>query len=210
MAAATACALSEAASHAAFAVFSDKQFRRLAKFDAISQGEQDRIFNELVVAWLVLIRLTLEAPDLRVDDDIRDYLRLLQPKIAAAYLESLAKLGVAPEHCGEWETLLGLRYDEYAQDRRKARAAAMQLESAEKELTLADLSRLQVFVPVHAVAIGCHHHICRGETGGRDELFKAVLRPLARFYVDLRLRFEGVNPGPLARMRAKLRRLLRG
>lgn len=89
-------------------------------------------------------------------------------------------------------------------------AAAMELESAEKELTLEDLSRLQLFVPMHAVAIGCHHHICRGKTEGRDELFKAVLRPLARFYVHIRLRFEGINPGPRGRLRAALRWLLRG
>ena len=42
------------------------------------------------------------------------------------------------------------------------------------------------------------------------ELFKAALRPLARFYVDTRLRFEEANPGPLSRMRVALRRLLRG
>ena len=210
MATATASALSEAASHAAFEVFSDKGFRRLAKFDGIDQGEQDRIFNELVVAWLVLIRLTLEAPDLRVDPDLKEYLALLQTKIAPAHVASLAKLGVPAEQCRDWDTLISMRYEEYARDRHQARAAAMELESAEKDLTLEDLARLQIFVPVHAVAIGCHHHVCRGETEGRDELFKAVLRPLARFYVDMRLRFEGVNPGPLLRMRVALRRLLRG
>src|SRR5437870_667973 len=94
MATATASALSEAASHAAFELFSDKAFRRLARFDGIAQGEQDRIFNELVVAWLVLIRLTLEAPDLRVDPDLKGYLALLQTKIAPAHVASLAKLGV--------------------------------------------------------------------------------------------------------------------
>lgn len=210
MAAATANALSEAASHAAFEVFSDKGFRRLAKFDSLAQGEQDRIFNELVVAWLVLIQLTLEAPDLRVEPDLKEYLALLQSKIAPAHVVSLAKLGIPEAQCHDWEKLIGMRYEEYARDRHQARAAAMELESVEKELTMEDLSRLQVFVPVHAVAIGCHHHICRGETDGRDELFKAVLRPLARFYVDMRLRFEGVNPGPRFRMRAALRRLLRG
>ena len=210
MAVATAGMLSEAVSHAAYEVFTDKKFRRLVKFDSLVQVEQDRIFNELVVAWLVLTRLTLEAPDLRVDADLKAYLALLQSKIGPAHVASLEKLGVPPTQCDDWEKLIELRYEEYARDRHQARAAAMELESADKELTLDDLSRLQLFVPVHAVAIGSHHHICRGETEGRDELFKAVLHPLARFYVDLRLRFEGVNPGPLLRLRVALRRLLRG
>jgi len=210
MATATAVALSEAASHAAFELFSDKKFRQLAEFDRIAEIERDRIFNELVVAWLVLIQLILEAPDLRVDPDLKEYLALLQTKIAPAHVANLAKLGVPAEHCREWETLIGMRYEEYARDRHQARAAAMELESAEKDLELEDLARLQAFVPLHAVAIGCHHHVCRGETNGRDELFKATLRPLGRFYVDLRLRFEGANPGPLSRLRVALRRLLGG
>jgi hypothetical protein len=208
MAAATASALSEAASHEAFALFSDKKFRALARFESIPQVEHDRIFNELVVAWLMLIRLTLEAPDLRADSDLKPFLSLVSAKIAPAYVSTLAELGVANTHCREWETLLEMRYDEYARDRHAARAAAIELESAEKELTLDDLRRLQLFVPVSTVAIGCHHHICRGETEGRDELFKAILRPLARFYVESRLRFEGATPSPLTKMRAALRRLL--
>jgi len=210
MAMATAHALSETASHAVFEVFSDKTFRRLAKFESLSQVEQDRIFNELVVGWLVLIRLTLEAPDLHVDPDLKQYLTLLQSKIAPAHVANLAKLGVPAEQCRVWEKLIEMRYDEYARDRHQVRAAAMELESAEKDLTLEDLAQLQVFVPVHAVAIGCHHHICRGETEARHDLFKAILRPLARFYVDTRLRFEGVNPGPLLKIRSALRRLLGG
>ena len=209
MATATAGALSASASQTAFAVFSDKAFRRWAGFADLAQGEQDRIFNELVVAWLVLIRLTLEAPDLRVDHDLKEYLALLQTKIAPAHIASLAKLGVTPAQCHDWETLLSLRYEEYARDRHQVRAAAMELESAEKELELEDLTRLQVFVPVQAVAIDCHQHLCRGATVGRDELFKMIFRSLARFYVDTRLRFEGVTPGPLMRIRAALRRLLR-
>ena len=61
--------------------------------------------------------------------------------------------------------------------------------------------------PAH---IGCQQHLCRGETAGRDELFKMIFRSLAQFYVDTRLRFEGVTPAPLMRIRTALRRLLRG
>ena len=50
MADSTAAALAQAAAGSAFHLFRDKQFRRLANFEKLSQAEQDRIFNELVVA----------------------------------------------------------------------------------------------------------------------------------------------------------------
>ena len=66
MAQATAAGLAQAAAGSAFHLFRDKQFRRLAAIEQLSQAEQDRIFNELVVASLILIMLLLEAPDLPV------------------------------------------------------------------------------------------------------------------------------------------------
>ncbi|MDH4162717.1 MAG: hypothetical protein OEW15_08505 [Nitrospirota bacterium] len=104
-----------------------------------------------------------------------------------AYVDNLRDLGVEKEHCRVWEKLLSLRHEEYAKDRHGVRSAAMQLEAEKKPLDLDDLSRIQLFVPVQAAAIGCHDHICRGKTDGRDELFKATLKALARFYADIRI-----------------------
>ncbi len=50
MAGATAAGLAQAAAHSAFELFNDKEFRRLASFNALSRVEQDRIFNELLVS----------------------------------------------------------------------------------------------------------------------------------------------------------------
>ena len=183
--------LAEAAAHHAFGLFRDKDFRRLAGLEKLSQVEQDRIFNELVVSGLVLIMLVLEAPDLRVPHEFRDHLTEVKKMVSQAYIDSLRTLGVEPEHLHIWEKLISLRYDEYAKDRHEVRTAAMQIESAEKALDLDDLSKIQLLVPVQAVAIGCHHHVCRGATDGRDELFKLMLRSLSRFYVDFRIRLEG-------------------
>jgi hypothetical protein len=208
MADATAAGLVQVAAHQAFQLFQDKEFRRLVSFDILSQVEQDRIFNELVVSYVVLIILVLEAPDLRVPTEFRDYLLALKEKISKAHLDYLRTLGVEAEHLQGWEKLVDLRYEEYAKDRHEVRAAAMQIESAEKALDLDDLSKIQMLVPVQAVAIGCHHHICRGETKGRDDLFKLTLRSLSRFYVDIRIRLEGGKITPLARARVALKRAI--
>jgi hypothetical protein len=181
----------------------------LAGFEGLSQTEQDRIFNELVVSYVVMIMLLLEAPDLRVPADFKAYLAGLKRKIPKAHVDHLRSLGVQNIHLQDWEKLIDMRYDEYARDRHDVRAAAMQIESSEKTLDMDSLSRIQMLVPVHAVAIGCHHHVCRGETEGRDDLFKLTLKSLSKFYVDIRVRMEGGNITPLKRARVALKRLVR-
>jgi hypothetical protein len=208
MAEATAAGLSQAAAASAYELFCDKEFRRMAGLERLSQAEQDRIFNELVVAFLVLIMLLLEAPDLRVPRELRNYLADLNKRISEAHVEHLRTLGVESHHLGDWEKLISMRYEEYARDKHEVRGAAMQIESAKKSLDLDGLSRIQLIVPVQAVSIGCHHHICRGNTDGQDDLFKQILKSLSEFYVELRIRLEGGKITPLTRARVALKRML--
>ena len=84
----------------------------------------------------------------------------------------------------------------------------MQIESSEKGLDLDGLVKIQMLVPVQAVAIGCHHHICRGDTEGKDNLFKLSLKSLSKFYVELRVRLEGGKITPLTRARVAVKRML--
>ncbi len=186
-----AAALAQASAQQAFKLFQNKEYRRSARFDALDTVEQDRIFNELVVAHLVLIMLILEAPDLRVPSGFGDHLARLKVLVPKAYMDNLKTLGVEDEHRRVWTDLIALRHEEYAKDRHDVRSAAMQLEAREKSLELDDLVRIQLLVPVQAVAIGCHHHVCRSDTDGRDELFKLALNALARFYAEVRIRLEG-------------------
>lgn len=209
MAEVTAAGLSQAAAASAYELFCGKEFRRMGGLERLSQGEQDRIFNELVIAFLVLIMLMLEAPDLRVPRELRNYLADLNKRISEAHVEHLRTLGVETNHLRDWEKLISMRYEEYARDKHEVRGAAMQIESAEKSLDLDGLSRIQLLVPLHAVSIGCHHHICRGNTDGQDDLFKQILKSLSKFYVELRIRLEGGRITPLTRARVALKRMLR-
>jgi len=208
MAEVTASALVKAAAESAFRLFHDKRFRRLARLGRLPQTEQDRIFNELIVGCIVLIMLTLEAPDLRIPEEFRDYCALLEKKIPPAHVDQLRQLGVDTEHLLTWEKLIDMRYEEYAKDRHDVRAASMQIASSERRLDMEELSKIQILVPVQAVAIGSHHHICRGKTENRDELFKVTLNALSRFYVEIRVRFEGGEITPLKRARVALKKFL--
>jgi hypothetical protein len=205
----TAASLSQAAAASAYELFCGKEFRRMAGFERMSQVEQDRIFNELVVAFLALIMLLLEAPDLRIPRELRKHLADLHNRMPAAYLENLKSLGVEDAHLRNWEKLIFMRYEEYARDKHEVRGAAMQFESAEKTLDLDGLSKIQLLVPVQAVSIGCHRHICRSNTAGQDALFKQILKSLVNFYVELRIRLEGGKITPLTRARVALKRMLR-
>jgi len=209
MAAATATRLVQAAAGYAFGVFNDKRFRQLAEFEKLSQTEHDRIFNELIVAGDILVMLVLEAPDLRIDPDVRGYLTDLNKRIPKAHVEYLKELGIEAKYLKEWEQLIAMRYEEYARDRHGVRAAAMDIESAEKELDLDSLSKIQLLVPLQAVAIGCHDHICRGKTEGRDDLFKLILKSLSKFYLEFRVGLEVGRITPLMRARVAVKRLFR-
>jgi hypothetical protein len=208
MAEVTAAALSQGAATSAYKLFCHKEFRRIARFERLSQVEQDRIFNELVVAFLVLVMLLLEAPDLGVPRELRSYLVNLSKRVSEAYVDHLKTLSVETNHLRDWEKLISMRYEEYARDKHEVRGAAMQIESAKKSLDLDGLSRIQLLVPVQAVSIGCHHHICRGKTAGQDDLYKEILRSLSHFYVELRIRLEGGKITPLTRARLTLKRIL--
>jgi hypothetical protein len=202
--------LSQAAAASAYELFCDKEFRRMADLERLSQVDQDRIFNELVVAFLVLIMLLLEAPDLRIPRELRSYLADLNKRVSEAYVDHLKTLGVESHHLRDWEKLISMRYEEYARDKHEVRGAAMQMESAKKSLDLEGLSKIQLLAPVQAVSIGCHHHICRGKTAGRDDLFKQILRSLSSFYIELRIRLEGGKITALTRARLMVKRILRG
>lgn len=184
---ATADKLAGAAAHFAYQLFSDAAFRKLAWFDQLEQTEQDRIFNELLVSALLLIVFTFEAPDLDVEEEKREYFKLLAECIPQAHLRALRALGVEQEHLDTWDKLIRMRYEEYQQSRVRIRAAAMELEALERELDAQGLDRIALMLPVEVIAIGCHQHVCRSQTEGRDELFKVQLRAFGEFYVHIRL-----------------------
>jgi hypothetical protein len=109
-------ALVRAAAGSAFDLFRDTEFRRLASLAQLSQTEQDRIFNELVVASVVLIMFLLEAPDLRMANEFRAYCAELRARIPRAHMIQLRSLGIQDEHLQDWERLINMRYEEYARN----------------------------------------------------------------------------------------------
>lgn len=187
----TTAALVEGASQNAFKLFQDSKFRKLADFDVINQTEQDRIFNELVLAYLIILMFIFEAPDLRIDVPLKEYFLVVKDNIPKAYINKLKELGIEKKYLSDWERLIDMRYKEYSKDKLELRGVAMDIETKDSTLTTDKLNDIQLLLPVQTVAIGCHHHICRSKTEGKDELFKLILHFLSKFYVEIRITAEG-------------------
>ena len=106
----TVRALDEAACNYAHSLYWEKEFQTLARLTLLDQGEQDRIFNELVVANIVLIMLVAEAPDLRTPDEFKGFLREIQKCMPKAHAEYLGTLGVKSKHLKDWKKLIDMRF----------------------------------------------------------------------------------------------------
>ena len=213
MALVTAMGLDQAASQWAFKLFRDKKFRKLYGLEKLDQQEQDRIFNELVLAAEVVIMLMLEAPDLRVlpaqagAEGMREYLMFVGEKIADAHDATLKEYGLEKKFRRMWKKLIKMRYEEYSEDKHKAREAAMIVEERESgEVTVEALNGIQLLLPVTSVSVGCHHHICRGKVKGKDEAYKYLVKSLGKFYVEVRVPLEGGKINLWSKMRVKARK----
>lgn len=194
MAQITAGVLDRAASHNAFQIYRHSKFRHLTSLLTLEKLEQDRIFNELAVTNIVLLMLSLEASDLKIKEELRDYFLLVKDSLPKAHCNELANLGIEKKYLGDWEKLITMRYEEYSNDKSMVREAAMQFEAKGKELTIKDIEGLQSILPLQTVAFGCFDHVCRGKTEGKKDLLNFLIRHHGRFYIQMRILLEGIKP----------------
>lgn len=185
--------LDRAASQNAFQIYRHPKFRELSSLESLEKIEQDRIFNELVVTNIVLLMLSLEANDLRIKEELKDYFLVVKDSLPKAHCNELATLGIEKEYLDIWNKLIKLRYEEYSRNKNEIREASMQFEAKDKELTIKDLEDIQSILPAQTTAFGCFDHICRGKTKGKEELLKFLVRHQGRFYIQMRILLEGVK-----------------
>jgi hypothetical protein len=186
--------LSWEAARQSMKIFSNPIFREFCNFKKISKIEQDRIWNELTIACLILPIFAFEAPDLRSDEKLRAYLRDLANEIPKAHVKNLKNMGIEEKFLADWRKLIQMRKDEYEEDKIEAKSAAMQVEEEYSgPLNLEKLEGIQLMLPINVIAIGCHRHICRSKTEGKDDLLKMIVKWLGKYYVEIRLPAEGIN-----------------
>lgn len=192
----------------AYKIFLNRKFRQILEFEKLPQTEQDRIFNELVVSSLLIMMLTLEAPDINAPEAIKDFLLEIKEEIPKKHLQSLKDLGIENNYRQDWEKLIQMRYHEYQENRLGMREAAMELTSKESPLTTEKLRDIGLLLPPQVVGMGILSHIRRGKIEENDPLNKIILRWVGDLFLPVRLMTEGRKYSHWQRTLLHLRRRL--
>lgn len=158
----TARRLTEKASRKAFRLYSDPIFRAGVSFDTLETTEQDRVFNELVVANLTLEILMMETFAKYATGEKKEWACTTSLEIPRQYIESLRNLSIKDEYLDIWKKLISLRQDEYEQIRLEHRGHFPELGEGNPW--------------VRVVAVGCLFHIRRAKDVPDDPLFPLILK----------------------------------
>lgn len=161
----------------ALAVFPDKEFRRLAKFNQISEGEQNRIFNELTVTNLILLMLTLDQLAREAEgQERRGYLLALRQAVPQYFLEFIRRINIPKNLAEIWSQLVDLRYDQYCRDFIGWRGAVL------NDGKLADFGSDNKLMIFQATVFGLYHHLVRGKVKKDDPLYRFLQTYLVFVY----------------------------
>ncbi len=149
------------ASKQAFRVYRGPLFRKSVFFDALATVEQDRMFNELIVANLVLEILMMETFAKFAHDVGKEWTRAVAENIPTQFVASLRALSIVEEYMEIWRKLITLRQDEYEH---------MRLEHRDR---FSELGEGNPWIRV--VAIGCLFHIRRRKGIPNDPLLPLLI-----------------------------------
>lgn len=161
----------------ALAIFRDKEFRALAKFNQISEGEQNRIFNELTVTNLILLMLTLDQLAREAEGrERKEYLLALRQAAPQYFREFIRRINIPKNLAEIWSQLVDLRYNQYGRDFIGWRGAAL---NDEKLADLGSDNRLMIF---QATVFGLYEHLTRGKIKKADPLYRFLQSYLVFVY----------------------------
>lgn len=178
--------LDEIVNLSALHLFKDKTFRNYIDYQHQSQIDRDRIFNELVVSFLILMIFALEDVMKTSTPKVQQKLVSTKDQLPTAHVSYLAQLGVEEEFQQQWYTLIEMRLEECETDKERVRREAITLHSKEKELSTQEHLNIQSTLPIHTVAINLHHHILKGKIDQpqSDALFLLLFKYISESYVD--------------------------
>jgi hypothetical protein len=86
------------ACESAFGIFRNEDFRKQLAFTSLTQLEQDRIFNELVVTAITLAYFQTETLIRFHEGEFQKYLKSIKENVLIAYRAILTTLGIPSEH----------------------------------------------------------------------------------------------------------------
>lgn len=160
----------ELISELSFSFWQSKDFKTLVKFEKISQTEQDRIFNELLLTGLGLLRLY------RVQTRRKE----IEEETVDQFLDMYKKLGIGKAFIKQWEGLISMRFKEYSEHYPYA------LESSKDWKEFKNNIKLQrTWTRVETLSIDGWTHIRAGKTDEKDPLWRLVRKWLVMLDAQL-------------------------
>lgn len=155
----------------AFRVFQDSQFRKVAGFDKLDQGEHDRIFNELEVAAMSLCLFCLEQREAIVGNDDFYFWKEVHEQIPIQFEQKLLSFGVDKENARLFKDLIKIRYNEYEKIGEGSRDY---FEEHKDFKNVGNKAVKDALVRVQAVTVGTADHIRRGNLKRGDKLLRVL------------------------------------
>lgn len=180
-------------SKSSFDFWRQSDFRDLVKFESLTQTEQDRIFNELVVTGIILAMFTVdEMVSGRTNITLEKQISFskIRKGIGEAYVQTLKDFGVQREFTRIWKKLIDLREKEYLKDLTLANQEAIKGADFKKYPELRS-----IWARIETLVIGSLHHIRRGKTSPKDPLWKMLRKWLIDLEKDLRRKQPIDTPG---------------
>lgn len=106
-----------------FKMWKDPVFRELAGYDGKDDGEQDRIFNEVLVTTIIYAKAFLEDNLPYIREDRREFWRAVEKSIPTQFYVFLGRIGIPSEQVMMWEKVYEQRRCEYLSDAAETRHA---------------------------------------------------------------------------------------
>lgn len=179
--------LVEIISNSGFGYWKEAEFRKLVDFENISQTEQDRIFNEIICSGLILAMMILD--DISSNGDLalekKIVLSRVRDTIPDGYLNTLKGFGVERKFVRIWKKLIDLRKNEYFKDLTLAKNETL---AAEEFREFPEIKH--AWARIETIAIDTLHHIRRGKTHVKDQLWRSLRFWLISLEKDLGLLFK--------------------
>ncbi len=163
-------------------LFRDEQFRALASFKKLPTAEHDRIWNELVVAGIAALTLTLDAALAVVRPEDFHFWKKVREHAPKQFQRELMKFGVSSSNAKLMRELVAMRSSEYNDLSRQTR----EINEQENELFrgLSDDLRY-IGAGVQAIGIGAADHIKRGKLAPGDPLIRFLINWLFILFKQL-------------------------
>lgn len=182
----------------AFEFFKDEKQRELLNFEKLSQSEQDRIFNELVMTAILAIVFAFESrilhdeylPDSLSVREKLSFLKTTKEQVFNNFLDWHFNLGTKKKFVDLFRKCLEMRYSEYEDDRKRL------IRELPKEDIFDDAENNELahweLCSIQSLIVGSLFHVKRGKTSPEDPYTRPYKTWLMVLYGNLKKRINKI------------------